>query len=55
MVLLEFLSWVLGCEFLSDLHFEPYYSKAVILLGKLNLKDYSYQEINEVQKYLNLL
>ena len=55
MVLLEFLSWVLGCEFLSDLHFEPYYSKAVILLEKLNLKDYSYEEIIKTKKYLNLI
>ena len=55
MVLLEFLSWVLGCEFLSDLHFEPYYAKAIILLGRLNLKNYSYEEINEARSYLNLL
>lgn len=55
MALLEFLSWVLGCEFLSDLHFEPYYAKAVILLEKLNLKDYSYEEIMEAKEYLNLL
>ena len=55
MVLLEFLSWVLGCEFLSDLHFEPYYSKAVMLLERLDLRNYSYQEINEVKEYLNLI
>ncbi len=55
MVLLEFLCWVLGCEFLSDLHFEPYYSKAVMLLERLDLRNYSYQEINEVKEYLNLI
>lgn len=55
MILLEFLGWVLGCEFLSDLHFEPYYSKAIILLEKLDLKDYSYEEIMETKEYLNLL
>lgn len=55
MGLLEFLSWVLGCKFLSDLHFEPYHSKAIMLLERLDLRNYSYQEINEVKEYLNLI
>jgi hypothetical protein len=55
MALLEFLSWILGCEFLSDLHVEPYHFKAIILLGRLNLKNYSHEEINEAKSYLNLL
>lgn len=55
MTLLEFLGWILGCEFLSDLHFEPYYSKAVILLEKLDLKNYILEEIIEVKQYLNLI
>ena len=55
MGLLEFLSWVLGCKFLSDLHFEPYHSKAVILLERLDLRNYSLKEIVETKKYLNLI
>lgn len=55
MILLEFLCWMLDCEFLSDLHFEPYHSKAIILLEKLDLRNYSLEEIVEVKKYLNLV
>lgn len=55
MALLEFLCWVLDCNVLSNLHFEPYYLKAVTLLEKLDLRNYSLNEIVETKKYLNLI
>ena len=54
MELLEFLRVILGCEFLSDLRFEPYYSKVLMLLSQLKLQNYTVKDINEVKKYLNL-
>ena len=54
MKLLEFLQDILGCEFLSDLHIEPYHSKAVLLLDRLDLRSYSLNEIKEAKKYLGL-
>lgn len=52
MSLLELLQFMLGCQYLSDLHFYPYNIKAKILLEKINLNEYSEDEILDAFKYI---
>lgn len=54
MSLLENLQQILGCEFISDLRFEPYYSKVIKLLTELNLNCYTLDDIISAKEYLNL-
>jgi hypothetical protein len=48
----EFLKYILGCEYISDLKFEPYNTKAKIILKFLNLKKYPKNQIRDIFKYL---
>ena len=50
--LLEFLKYILGCEYISDLKNEPYNIKAKLILRQLNLKTYSQNQINDVVEYI---
>lgn len=52
MKLLEFLYDVLGCEYMSDLHFEPFRSKALLLLDVIDLREFSLEDIAHAEKYI---
>ena len=51
--LLEFLQYILGCTYISDLRIEPYNSKAKILLDRLNCGYYTLSEITDCMEYLH--
>ena len=50
--LLEFLKYILGCTYVSDLRQEPYNSKAKLILKQLNLKKYSLHQLADVFEYI---
>ena len=50
--LLEFLKYILGCTYISDLKNEPYITKAKLILKFLNLKKYSIDQIRDTFEYL---
>jgi hypothetical protein len=50
--LLEFLKYILGCTYISDLRFEPYNTKAKLILQFLNRKEYSISQIKDALEYL---
>lgn len=50
--LLEFLKYILGCTYISDLRSDPYNTKAKLLLKQLRLKKYSRNQIKEVFDYI---
>lgn len=51
--LLEFLKYILGCTYISDLKTEPYNTKAKLILKQLNLKKYSFNQVKDAFEYLN--
>lgn len=50
--LLEFLKYILGCTYISDLRTEPYNTKAKIVLKFLNLKKYPISQVKDTFEYL---
>lgn len=52
--LLEFLQYILGCTYISDLRFEPYNTKAKVLLKNIKLRKYSLKQIKDTIQYLYL-
>lgn len=50
--LLDFLKYILGCTYISDLRTKPYNNKAKLIFNKLNLKEYSYEQIIDAFKYI---
>ena len=50
--LLDFIAYILGCTFLSDLKSEPYNSRAKVLLQNMKLRKYSWKEIADAIQYL---
>lgn len=51
--LLEFLKYILGCTYISDLKTDPYNDRAKLLLKHLNLNKYSLYQINDAFIYLH--
>lgn len=50
--LLEFLKYILGCTYISDLRIESYNYKAKLILSKLDFRNYSLKQITEAYKYI---
>lgn len=50
--LLEFLKYILGCTYISDLRFKPYNEKAKFTLRQLDLRKYSLKQLKNVYKYI---
>lgn len=50
--LLEFLKYILGCTYISDLRTEPYNSKARLILQQLNLKYYTLNQVKDAIEYI---
>ena len=51
-ILLENLKVALGCDYLSDLRFEPYRSQAKALLKNIELSKFSSWEIYNTFEYI---
>ena len=51
--LLEFLKYILGCTYISDLKTDPYNDRAKLLLKQLNLDKYSMNQIEDTFEYLD--
>ena len=51
MDLFEDLKSQLGCRFVSDLRFEPYSSKAKLLLSEMDLSKYTLSELRDAAWY----
>lgn len=41
----------LGCEYISDLRFEPYCTKAKLVIKTLDIGNYSFTELNDLTDY----
>lgn len=52
MELLDFIKYVLGCTYISDLRTEPYNERAKMLLDKLDLRNYSLYQIRDTIDYI---
>jgi hypothetical protein len=50
--LLEFLQYIVGCDYISDLKNEPYNSKAKLLLSQLDVSYYSLNQIKDATEYI---
>ena len=50
--LLEFLKYVLGCTYISDLRKEPYNTRAKAFFEKLDLTYFSLTQIRDTTEYL---
>lgn len=50
--LFEFLKYILGCTYISDLRIEPYNIKAKLILNQLNLEKYSSKQLKDVFEYI---
>lgn len=51
--LLEFLKYVLGCAYISDLKTKTYKDKAKRILNQLESNEYSFKEIQDALNYIN--
>jgi hypothetical protein len=51
--LFNFLKYILGCTYISDLRTEPYNTKAKLILERLYLSDYSLNQIRDTLKYIS--
>lgn len=51
--LLEFIQYIIGCEYLSDLRSGIYNEKAKLLLQRLDLTQYSFKSIIDAIEYLS--
>ena len=52
MDMLEFLKYILGCMYISDLRIEPYNEKVRLLFTKLDLREYSLNQIIDAIEYI---
>lgn len=50
--LLEFLKYILGCEYISDLKTEPYKTKVKMLFEHLDLNYFSLNQIKDAINYI---
>ena len=50
--LLELLKHTIGCEYISDLKFEPYNNRAKLILNQLNLDEYPSKQLEDVFEYI---
>lgn len=50
--LLKFLQLATNCEYLSDLHREPYNTQAKLIFNYINLNKFSLKSIKETILYL---
>ena len=50
--LLEFLKYILGCAYISDLRINPYRDKAKLILSYLNLNRFSFKQLVDTFKYI---
>ena len=50
--LLEFLKYILGCTYISDLRNDSYNTKAKLLFKQLKLKKYSLKQIKDAFDYI---
>lgn len=51
--LFEDLYILVGCEYISDMKFEPYLSKAKKALQTMNLSVYPQQQLDDLHMYLD--
>lgn len=51
--LLEFLKYILGCTYMSDLRIEPYNTKAKLILEQLDFGYYSLDQIKDAIEYID--
>lgn len=52
MDLLDFLKYVLGCTYISDLRIDTYNNRAKIILDNLDLRYYSLNSIRDAIEYI---
>ena len=52
--LLEFLKYILGCTYVSDLRVEPYNTRAKLVFERLDLNYYSLKQIRDAIEYLDI-
>lgn len=52
MGLLDFIQFIVGCSYISDLKYEPYNFKAKELLKQLKLNNYPLNEIRDTIEYI---
>lgn len=50
--LLEFLQYIIGCAYISDLKDSIYHKKVKMLLKHLNLKHWPLSQIKDVTNYI---
>lgn len=50
--LFDFLKYILGCTYISDLRTEPYNAKARLILDKLNLNKYPINQTKDAVNYI---
>ena len=50
--ILDVLKYILDCTYISDLRIEPYNTKAKLLLNKLDLREYSPNQIIDAIEYI---
>lgn len=50
--LLELVQYIIGCEYLSDLKYDPYNSRAKILLQNISFDHYSLNQIRDTINYI---
>ena len=51
--LLEFMQYIVGCEYVSDLRTEDYNERAKRLLEKLDCSQYSFDSVEDAIEYLS--
>lgn len=51
--LLEFMQYIFGCDYISDLRTEDYNERAKRLLEKLDCSQYSFNSIEDAIDYLS--
>ena len=50
--LFEFLKYVLGCTYVSDLKTEPYNTRAKLILKLINTNRYSDKQVEDIVNYI---
>lgn len=50
--LLEFLQHALGCTYISDLHTEQYNEYAKLILEKIDIRNFSLNQIRDAIEYI---
>lgn len=52
LILLDIIWKIIGCTYLSDLHYFPYNSIAKMLFNSINLQSYSLKDIKDAYEYI---